>query len=325
MQNKVLMVAVCVSLAIGAIMPVVAFELGQNESERMTNNVPRVIPFAGQYSKAGQPFTGQVPMSFRLYDSTTSNSAKWGSSDRMVDVKDGVFSVVLGDGNDANSIENELFSVPSMYLEVVVQGTALTPRQRIAPAPQAVYSAAAGSAASGSKLEQSIAPVGTIMAFAGSRTMIPEGWLLCDGRGLANRDYPELGAVLEAAWGDGGSGCGQASCDFNLPDLRGVFLRGVNAGRTGDYSDPSANNRVSVQSGGNVGDVVGTSQMDALQIHTHKFDTYSVQNQNQSAPFKPLAWGTGMGIDGARTQPADGRFDVETRPKNVSVNYIIKY
>lgn len=163
-QNKTMMLAICVSLAIGAMMPVVAYELGQNESERMTNNVPRVIPFTGQYSKAGQPHTGQVPMSFRLYDSTTSNVALWTGSDRTVDVKDGVFSVVLGDGNDAQTIPNEVFGNAAIYLEIVVQGTALTPRQRLAPAPQAVYAAESARA---SRLKSTQLPSGVQMSTFG--------------------------------------------------------------------------------------------------------------------------------------------------------------
>lgn len=140
-MNKYIASALIVGLCVGVMVPVVAFELGQNESERMTNNVPRVIPFTGQYSKTGQPFTGQVPMAFNLYDSTTSNIPVWPGSARTVDVKDGVFSVVLGDGNDAQTIPNEVFGNAAIYLEIVVQGTTLTPRQRLAPAPQAVYAA----------------------------------------------------------------------------------------------------------------------------------------------------------------------------------------
>lgn len=120
----------------------VGFELGQNESTRITNNVPRVLPFEGSYTLDGQPVDGTVPMSFRLYDQENSPSPKWTSADRMVTVSEGRFSVALGDATD-DMIPEDLFASSSLYLQVVAEGNALTPKQRIAPAPQAIAAARA--------------------------------------------------------------------------------------------------------------------------------------------------------------------------------------
>jgi microcystin-dependent protein len=53
-------------------------------------------------------------------------------------------------------------------------------------------------------------PVGTIIMRA--NTTIPDGWLLCDGRPVAQADYPALYAHLGATYG-------ATSPNFNLPPL----------------------------------------------------------------------------------------------------------
>lgn len=121
----------------------VAFELGQNESSRITNGVPRVLPFEGNYTLDGQPIDGITPMTFRLFEQDLGGTPAWSSSDRMVAVTDGRFAVALGDANDLTPIPEALFTSSSIYLEVVAEGNALSPRQRLAPAPQAVAAARA--------------------------------------------------------------------------------------------------------------------------------------------------------------------------------------
>jgi hypothetical protein len=67
----------------------------------------------------------------------------------------------------------------------------------------------------------SIMPVGSILAFAGSK--IPEGWLLCDGSSyLTSGDKSELFSVIGTLYG------GQNG-QFKVPDLRQTFVMGANA------------------------------------------------------------------------------------------------
>ena len=49
-----------------------------------------------------------------------------------------------------------------------------------------------------------------------------EHFLPADGRALTADEYPELFAALGTRWGSGGE-----AGDFNLPDTRGVFVRGA--------------------------------------------------------------------------------------------------
>jgi hypothetical protein len=60
-------------------------------------------------------------------------------------------------------------------------------------------------------------PVGAVMSFA--RNTAPTGWLVCDGSGLSTSTYSALFAAIQYLHGGSGS-------NFNIPDLRGLFIRG---------------------------------------------------------------------------------------------------
>ena len=81
-----------------------------------------------------------------------------------------------------------------------------------------------------------IAPVGSVVAWPGPLSTIPNNWKLCNGEYLLASAFPDLLQVVQDYWGEyDGSGATQS---FKLPDLRGVFLRGVNEERNDDYMDP---------------------------------------------------------------------------------------
>lgn len=176
-------------------------------------------------------------------------------------------------------------------------------------------------------------PVGTIISFAGSLNKIPEGWLICDGTQLDGTSplYFQLYNMLENTWGGSGT-------DFNLPDLQGRFLRGWD---NGAGNDPDAADRTNL-AGDIIGDLIGSYQTDILGGHNHTGATTT--NGNHSHAMDVGLWHRSfMGEDGnaktaytlnngmytdaagnhSHTIPNDG--GNETRPKNASVIYIIKY
>ncbi len=67
-------------------------------------------------------------------------------------------------------------------------------------------------------------PAGMVNAFAGSTA--PSGYLICDGAAINRTTYARLFAVIGTTYGNG-----NGSTTFNLPDLRGEFVRGLDAGR----------------------------------------------------------------------------------------------
>jgi len=156
-------------------------------------------------------------------------------------------------------------------------------------------------------------PIGTIVPYAGLDTNVPAGWRLCNGQELNRTEFAELFAVIGTLWGDGNS-----VTTFNVPDLRGLFLRGVNLGRNGIYADPDSANRVDYD-GTTVGDRVGSFQDDAFQNHVHSI--LVPQGYNGRASEEGAWVGTQLGNTG---NVNTGRVSTETRSANASVNYIIK-
>lgn len=68
-------------------------------------------------------------------------------------------------------------------------------------------------------------PPGAVMPFAGANPP-SKYWLMCDGRAVSRTSYSELFAAIGTTYGSG-----NGSTTFNLPDLRGVVIRGVDNGR----------------------------------------------------------------------------------------------
>lgn len=172
-------------------------------------------------------------------------------------------------------------------------------------------------------------PPGLIAPFAGSADKVPAGWLLCDGSAVSRSDYANLYDAIGVNWGTG-----DGSTTFNLPDLRGMFLRGV-SGDSGNDAD--ADSRVLLNdNGGNTGNNVGSYQGDAIRNITGSFNgvdgyryiygtttgVFYAQNNNNTQ-------GCGDGdndnslvnFDASRVVPVGS----DNRPKNVYVTYIIKY
>jgi microcystin-dependent protein len=156
-------------------------------------------------------------------------------------------------------------------------------------------------------------PIGTILPYMGTTDSLAglpaQGWLLCNGEKLSTKDYMPLYQVIKNAFGgDAGT--------FYLPDLRGMFLRGVNSG-TGN--DPDARSRTAQNPGGNTGDAVGSRQPDAFQLHSHTYDHWISTNFQLTASGNQ--WNPPHDfVKGGATSNAGGN---ETRPKNVYTWYII--
>ena len=59
------------------------------------------------------------------------------------------------------------------------------------------------------------------MFWAGTNETIPSGWIKANGAEVSRTVYANLFAAIGTAWG-----AGNGSTTFNVPDLRGEFLRG---------------------------------------------------------------------------------------------------
>jgi Phage Tail Collar Domain len=240
------------------------------------------------------------------FDLSPSDSVSNGHRYR-VPVVDGWFSVVLGEWDTAgNSLADCLYS-PERFLEVAVDGgSPVVPRQRIISAPYAV------------RVDRALHgfPTGAIVAYwnvpsSGGAIYIccpvPQGWIVCDGSAVPAGDRYEALRVLV---GD------------RVPDLRGMFLRGLNSGRT--HFDGDTESRT-----------IGSYQSDSMEFHEHDYkDIFFSANVSWGSQIAvPQGFGTGteysssdmdnVGLQKARATDSSGGAD--SRPKNMAVTWLIKY
>ena len=194
--------------------------------------------------------------------------------------------------------------------------------QQLMSVPYALY---ANNATNADSANNGVPP-GTVVAFMGN--IPPAGWLLCDFSAVSRKTYAKLFAVIGTS-----GGIGNGSTTFNLPELRGDFLRGRDGG-TG--ADPDAANRVAEYTNTIVGDVVGSWEACDFTSHTH----------TQNSHYHTMALvGIGGGTSGGTAYSGGGAYGYrpqfnytdavtatnnvtggkETRPHNISVNWIIKY
>lgn len=147
--------------------------------------------------------------------------------------------------------------------------------------------------------------------------------LPCDGQPRSRTTYAALFTVIGTSHGSG-----DGSTTFNVPDYRGMFLRGVD-GSAG--TDPDKAGRVPMNTGGNPGNQVGSVQGHAFNSHSHGGATaghvHSAIPNNIRSDLQvggsSSAYSTGTGSSGstAATINADG--GNESRPVNAYVQYYV--
>jgi microcystin-dependent protein len=159
-------------------------------------------------------------------------------------------------------------------------------------------------------------PAGLLVAMTALET--PPGYLLCDGSPLNIADYNELYNAI-------GKNHGGTDSSFNLPDIRGRFLRG----RTGDSSrDPDAAQRTWAAPGGNIGNAVGSLQADATgkpqkpftAVLSHCPDEKDKKDRTKGNDDTNWPEDSGIVTFGISTDT----WDAETRPANLYVDWYIK-
>lgn len=157
-------------------------------------------------------------------------------------------------------------------------------------------------------------PTGTIVASA--RATTPDGFLLCNGAAISRSAYTDLFSAIGTAYG-----AGDGSNTFNIPDLRGEFIRGADNGRGVDG-----------------GRALGSTQSDAIRnitaraigmgdrnsIPTLLGALYGIQKTTRIESVGDVFGDGGYfewGFDASKVVPVAN----ENRPRNVAVNFYIKY
>jgi hypothetical protein len=303
--------------------------------------VPPAFNYQGRLTDdQGQPLaSGEYMLAFRLWSDATSastaepNHLVWGR-ERVVTVVNGAFNVILDDSGTpvSGAVSAEIgaaFAGANRFLGLtitrtlagtvpVAQRKEILPRQQILSAPYALQAEQAAKATLAADLDQEVrdalTPPGTVIAWMGTNNVPPAGWEFCWGQEVSRTEpkFARLFAVVGTS-----NGAGDGSTTFHLPDLRGMFLRGVNGTRSGISSDPDFASRSSTQPGGATGNAVGSIQSDEFKRHRHGLG-------GSKAQF--LGGGPLIYLLGNLNNEGDIGFEggTETRPKNVYVHYLIK-
>ncbi|HVZ40128.1 MAG TPA: phage tail protein [Candidatus Kapabacteria bacterium] len=168
-------------------------------------------------------------------------------------------------------------------------------------------------------------PIGSVLPYAGpinqssEGVLIAQGFIPCDGRPLSNTS-PQYAALLQAI----GGAYGQDATHFYVPDYRGIFHRGVDAGAGRDPNSSSRTvPRPDLPSGGqgNSGNNVGSLQAFQIASHTHQ---YSRHKDTHKCNLGSLI-GPGVFTGGTVSKTSGETGNTETRPVNLYTNYVIRY
>lgn len=156
-------------------------------------------------------------------------------------------------------------------------------------------------------------PAGEVAPFATS--LVPSGWLECNGATVSRTTYSRLFNAIGTRFG-----AGNGSTTFQLPDLRGEFIRGWDAGR-----------------GLDTGRVLGSVQGDQNRLHSHSINDPGHSHTTQLAR-ELMARGSNavygdesmQGFDNPVTNHVSTGIRInadggnESRPRNVALLYCIR-
>lgn len=163
-------------------------------------------------------------------------------------------------------------------------------------------------------------PPGEVAAFA--RNTCPAGWVAADGTAISRTTYANLYAAVGTAWG-----VGDGVTTFNVPDLRGEFIRGWDNSRGVDS-----------------GRAFASTQSDTVKNHWHY--VFNTDHDGENATLSITASNYAMGqtdytgstyfqytIHGSNTVPTRARTSsapsgtsaTETRPRNIAMLYCVRY
>ena len=192
---------------------------------------------------------------------------------------------------------------------------------------------------SGNLSFQIVAGVPSGSVFCMAVATVPSGYLECNGAAVSRTTYAALFAIIGTNYGTG-----NGSSTFNLPDLRGEFVRGFDNGRGADSgrsiaSSQGASNAPhnhSISLSGTTSTKSLTGSVTRIAETMAAFGTASgvfSKRSNVNTPTTPNATDSspagGFDMDASHNHTfsasgTSGNNGTEARPRNVAMMYIIK-
>lgn len=171
------------------------------------------------------------------------------------------------------------------------------------------------------QMEERALPLGTIVPYSFNSMTPPPGFVFAEGGVYLREDYPDMWAKLEATREyveddsreafPGRFTNGDGSTTFRVPDLRGLFLRGLDNNR--HYESSSRG--------------FGTFQNDAIGEHSHEVMVTGVGSIDDDAIENDKLVLVGTTQNEYSKHAVVNYYtseEAETRPKNVAVRFIVK-
>ena len=169
-------------------------------------------------------------------------------------------------------------------------------------------------------------PAGSVFTFA--TTTVPSGYLECNGAAVSRSTYASLFSSISTTWG-----VGDGSSTFNLPDLRGQFVRGwdnsagVDSGRSfaSSQSDQNKEHNHTASTTSLTGGIRKISEGfgaggSATGVFTKTSDgNNSITGSSSTSPVG------GVDFDGSHTHTIANDGGTEVRVKNYALMYVIKF
>jgi len=163
-------------------------------------------------------------------------------------------------------------------------------------------------------------PTGSVHLMA--TTTAPSGYLKCNGAAVSRTTEAALFAIIGTTWGEG-----DGSSTFNLPDLRGEFVRGwadngsVDSGRSFASSQSDQNKQHNHTATSTVTDPGHNHVYIDQQAHNEGYRPWKAgdndcgqRNKNTNNAFTGISVSTSIANSGGS----------EARPRNIAMMYVIK-
>lgn len=131
-------------------------------------------------------------------------------------------------------------------------------------------------------LPASLLSPGVIVPYAGPTTLIPAGWLLCDGSPVSRTTYRALFAKIQTTWG-----AGDGVNTFNLPSFIDNYAYGTNVLSGNTNSNNNTHNHASQPMNVSVGTISGgaVSHSHSLNVSAAGASNIGLHNHGESISF----------------------------------------
>jgi microcystin-dependent protein len=165
-----------------------------------------------------------------------------------------------------------------------------------------------------------VVPVGSFVAFGGVGASTPTGWLRCFGQEVSRTTFADLFLVIGTTFG-----IGDGSTTFNIPDLRGRLVLGL------DNMGGVSAGRITIEDADTIGSAFGaeavTLTSDQMPEHNHSYQDSYVGLSSGGAAFGPDSNNTnGQLQTRAATTASTGGGTAHTNLQpSMALNWLIKY